>query len=77
MSLIQFLDCILVESFDDQPSRHYDFLWKHPPYFQIKPNAGIYVKEIQQGGGHRGNHGDKAPDGQPAGDQPGAVEGDV
>ncbi len=35
------------------------------------------MKVIHQGGSHRGNHGDKAPDGQPAGDQPGAVKGEV
>ena len=35
------------------------------------------MKEIQQGGSQRSNHGDKAPDGQPARDEPGAVEGDI
>ena len=66
-----------IESLDDQPDRHDHFLWRHH-HFQIKPiAAGIHVKEFQQGGSHIENHGDQAPDGQPAGNQPGAVEGEV
>jgi hypothetical protein len=35
------------------------------------------VKEMQQSVSHIWNHADKAPDGQPAGDQPGAIEGRI
>ncbi len=73
MSLGQFLDRLLVEALDDQPEAHHDFLWRQH-HLQIKPNAVIHVEELQQGVSHIGDHADQAPDGQPAGDQPGAVE---
>ena len=65
-----------IESLRDQPDRHYYFLWSNH-HFQIKTNAGIHVKEFQQLGSHPKHHTDKTPDGQPAGDQASAVEGDV